>query len=199
MLTPTCNDRLIWEICLARYYLPALTVAEQIGLVTFLARSPSTVEEVEAGLSLGLRGAEVLLGLVSALGLLVQRQGRFHLTDEARTYMFTDPCPSNYDGVLLGNIFHSWDRATCLQLAKRCFEILPPSGRIFLHEVLLNDTKDGPLVAAAFSIVVFQMGGRQYTARELDENLREAGFTDVMVNPTYSYYSLVSVRKPVNV
>src|SRR5436305_9691232 len=113
LLTPTCNDRLIWEICLARYYLPALTVAEQIGLVTFLARSPSTVEEVEAGLSLGPRGAEVLLGLVSALGFLVQRQGRFHLTNEARAYLL--PESPYYRGHFLQVLNHYPVTATTLR------------------------------------------------------------------------------------
>ena len=338
-LAPPCDDRLIWEISLSRYYLPTLTIANQIGLFPLLARSPATVEEVAEGLSLGPRGAEALLGLVSALGFLVQRQGRFHLTDEARTYllaespyyqgdilpildrpvtattlrewlendwatsqggghkdvllevwtsgemsaeiatkltsfmhahsfptamgvalngdfsdvhrlldvaggsgcfcialatrypnmhfavmelpavcklveqyaasyglqdqietiaanMFTDPWPSGYDGVFFSNIFHNWDRASCLHLAKRSFEMLPPGGRIFLHEILLNDTKDGPPVAAAFSMDMLQLKGKQYTARELDELLQDAGFTNVTINPTYTYFSLVSANKP---
>jgi acetylserotonin N-methyltransferase len=111
--------------------------------------------------------------------------------------MFTDPRPSGYDGVFFSNIFHDWDRASCLHLAKRSFEMLPPGGRIFLHEILLNDTKDGPLAAAAFSMSMFQLKGKQYTARELDELLQEAGFTGVTVNPTYAYFSLVSASKPV--
>jgi acetylserotonin N-methyltransferase len=339
LLAPTCDDRLIWEISLSRYYLPTLAVANQIGLFRFLAQSPATVEDVAAGLSLGLRGAEVVLGLVCALGFLVQRQGRFHLTDEARTYllvespyyqgdmlsildhpvtaailrewlendrataqgggqegalirawisgemsaetaekvtafvhahsfpaamglarngdfagvhrlldvaggsgcfcialatryphmwfavmelpavckwveqyvasyglqgqietvaanMFTDSWPSGYDGVLFSNIFHNWDRASCLRLAKRSFEMLPPGGRIFIYEVLLDDTKDGPLLAAAFSMDMFSLKGKQYTAGELDELLQEVGFTGVTVKPIYAYYSLVSASKP---
>jgi len=111
--------------------------------------------------------------------------------------MFTDPWPSGYDGVLFSDIFHIWDLASCLQLAKRSFEMLPPGGRIFLHEILLNDTKDGPLVAAAYSTSMLWMGSKQYTARELDKLLRDVGFTDVTVNPTHTYFSLVSARKPV--
>src|SRR5436305_2096788 len=339
LLAPTCDDRLIWEIWLSRYHLPALTVADQIGLFSFLAQSPATIEEVAVGLSLGPRGAEVLLGILSALGLLVQRQGHFHLSDEARTYllaespyyhgdilqilnypvtaatlrewlendraiacgggeedvlirawesgemspemaakvtsathahsfpaamgvarngdfsnvhrlldvaggsgcfcialatrhpnmhfavmelptvcklveqyaatyglqgrietiaanMFTDPWPSGYDGVFFADIFHDWNRAQCLHLAKRSLEILPPGGRVFIHEVLLNDTKDGPLVAAAFSMTMLQLKGKQYTARELAELLQVVGFIGVTVRPTYAYYSLVSASKP---
>jgi O-methyltransferase/methyltransferase family protein len=337
LVAPICDDRLIWEIWLSHYRLPALAVADQIGLFPFLAQSPATVEEVAAGLSLGPLGAESLLSLVSALGFLVQRQGRFYLTDEARTYllaespyyygnflqslmnipitaktirewlendragsiaepfktwksddmlaemtapeiiptihahsfpaamgmahngdfsdvhqlldvgggsgcfcialatrypnmhfavmdlpvvcklaeqyiagnglqgqietitadMFADPWPSGYDGVLFSNVFHDWNLARCLHLAKRSFEILPSGGRIFIHEILLNDTKDGPLVAAGQSMNMLAMGGRQYTARELDKLLRDVGFTDVTVKPTHTYFSLVSASKPV--
>jgi len=86
-VAPVCDDHLIWETWLSRYYLPTLTVADQIGLFPFLAQSPATAEEVAAGLSLGLCGAETVLALVSAQGFLVQRQGRFYLTDDARTYL----------------------------------------------------------------------------------------------------------------
>jgi hypothetical protein len=111
--------------------------------------------------------------------------------------MFADPWPSGYDGVLFSNIFHDWDRVSCLHLAKRSLEILPPGGRIFLCEMLLNDTKDGPLAAAAFSLGMLPLKARQYTANELSEILREAGFTGVTVNPIHAYYSLVSASKPI--
>jgi len=317
--------------------LPALAVADEIGLFPLLATSPRTTGEVAAELSLGLRGSETLLGLLSAPGFLVQRQSRFCLTDVTRTYllpdspyyygaflrttsqramtpailrellekdreassptrssvvnawksgeiseelavavipgfhalsfpaamgmvrhgnfsgirhlldvaggsgsccialslrypdmhftlmdlpsvckqaeryttqyglrdqitilaanMLTDSWPSGSDGVLFSNIFHNWDRATCLHLAKRSFETLPPGGRIFLLEMLLNDTSDGPLVSTVFSLMM-PPGAKQYTARELDELLQEVGFVGTNVIPTTTYYSLTSASKP---
>jgi O-methyltransferase domain len=86
--------------------------------------------------------------------------------------------------------------ASCLQLAKRSFEALPPGGRLFLHEMVLNDTKDGPLVAVAFSMGMLALTGKQYSVDELDQLLQEAGFTGTTVTPTYAYYSLVSATKP---
>ena len=74
--------------------------------------------------------------------------------------MFTDPWPAGYDGIFFSNVFHDWDRASCLHLAKRSYAALPPGGRIFLHEVVLNDTKDGPLVAAAFSMEMLALRGK---------------------------------------
>ncbi len=109
--------------------------------------------------------------------------------------MLTDSWPSGSDGVLFSNIFHNWDRATCLHLAKRSFETLPPGGRIFLLEMLLNDTSDGPLVSTVFSLMM-PPGAKQYTARELDELLQEVGFVGTNVIPTTTYYSLTSASKP---
>jgi len=339
LIAPLCDDHLIWEIWASRYYLPTLVAADQIGLFPFLAQAPATVEEVVEGLSLGPLGAEAILNLMSSLGLLVQRQERFYLTDEARTYllpespyysgnylqsvmnnypitattmhewlekeragtsyeafkswrfgdmsaelaelpwkiipllhsktlpaamgmarncdfsgvhqlldvaggsggfcialatrypnmrfavmelpvvckvtqqyiadyglqdqietiaadMFIDPWPSGYDGVFFSNVFHDWSLTQCLHLATRSFQMLPPGGRIFVHEVLLNDTKAGPPVAAGYSMNMLALGGKQYTARELDQLLREAGFTDVTIKPSFAYFSLVSASKP---
>src|SRR5260221_9169662 len=99
LLMPTVDDRLIWETWTSKYHLPAVAVADEIGLFPFLAQSPATMEEVVASLTLGPHGAEILLGLLSALGFLVQRQGCFHLTDAARTYLLPDS-PYYYGGFL---------------------------------------------------------------------------------------------------
>jgi hypothetical protein len=111
--------------------------------------------------------------------------------------MFRDPWPTGHDAVFFSNIFHDWDRERCLYLTRRSFEALPSGGRIYLHEMLLADTKDGPATAAAFSmLMLLRTEGKQFTARELDDLLQECGFREVAVAPTYGYYSLVSARKP---
>jgi hypothetical protein len=123
---------------------------------------------------------------------------QYELQDRITTHaanMFTDPWPSGSDGVFFCNIFHNWDRATCLHLAKRSFEVLPPGGRIFLHEMLLNDTSDGPLVATVFSLMM-PPGAKQFMAGELDELLQEAGFIETTIISTTTYYSLISASKP---
>jgi acetylserotonin N-methyltransferase len=61
----------------------------------------------------------------------------------------------------------------------------------------LDDSKTNPPVAVSFSIELLLMTkGRQYSAAELDELLKECGFEDVSVIHTYGYYSLVSAQKP---
>ena len=111
--------------------------------------------------------------------------------------MFTQAWPSGHDAILLSNILHDWDPATNVQLLIEAFRALPAGGRLFVHEMLLDDDGAGPLAAASFSVMLLlATGGRQYAARELAAMLQEAGFTDVGVSPAYGYYALLTARKP---
>lgn len=111
--------------------------------------------------------------------------------------MFREPWPAGYDAVFFGNIYHDWDREKCALLTRKSFEALPSGGRIYVHEILLNETKDGPLPAATDSMhMVFFTEGKQQSPGEFESLFREAGFRDFSVTPTYGYYSLVSARKP---
>ncbi len=110
--------------------------------------------------------------------------------------MFRDPWPTGYDALFFSNIFHDWDPERCRELACKAYAVLPPGGTIYLHEMLLADTKSGPLPAASFSLsMVLNTRGKQYSAAELDEMLRAADFHKVTVTPTYGYYSLLSAEK----
>ena len=119
------------------------------------------------------------------------------LVDTHAADMFADPWPAGYDAHFFGNIFHDWGEARRRFLARRSFAALPGGGRIYLHEMLLADTADGPLPAAAFSLnMLFANEGKQFTAPELEALLTTTGFRDLTVTPTSGYYSLVSARKP---
>ncbi len=110
--------------------------------------------------------------------------------------MFQDPWPGDFDGVLFGNIFHDWDLKSCRFLARQAFDALEPGGVICLHEMLLNERRDGPLTVACFSItMLLHEKGKQFTADELEDLLSGAGFNDFQVTPTFGYYSLVTATK----
>jgi hypothetical protein len=328
---PACDDRRIWDVWMSSFHFPALTAADDLGLFPFLAERAATVGDVARRFSLSPTAAEALLGVLTSLGFLVQRAGRFHLTEVARSFllpasayywggalrffreiaatheamrdallkdatnqpqaghqdtddaqsrtfthamhglsfpaamgvalrgdfsgvrrlldvgggsgcfcialalrhpamrltvldtpsvcpvaaqyvadyglqdridtlaldMSNDPWPSGYDAVFFSNIFHG-TRDAGLALARRTFEALPPGGRIFIHEMLLDDTKDGPRTATSFSLAMhfFNQRGKQYTAGELGTLLQEAGFVGIDVVPTYGYYSLLSGTRP---
>ncbi|MBU7013522.1 MAG: class I SAM-dependent methyltransferase [Theionarchaea archaeon] len=341
---PTSDDRLLWDAWMSLNLFPALTVADELGMFSYLEKKSATAKEVAESLSLHEEGTEALLGILTSLGFLVQNQGQFHLTASARTYllpespfywggmlhaarnvqnmhsavkvilqtnesylyknetveiserftsswenqeydleqaglftramhsrsfpaaidvarwgdftnasrlldigggsgcfcialaqsypkihftvmelpvvckvtqeyiahyglqdridtlardMLKDEWPSGYDAILFSNVFHDWNRDRCDFLCKRSFDILPSGGHIHVHEILLNDTRDGPLTTALYSLTMMLVHeGRLFTAGELTGLLERHGFEDISIISTHPYCSLVSGRKP---
>lgn len=105
--------------------------------------------------------------------------------------MFDDTWPTGYDAVLMTNILHDWDPKRRADLVAASYAALPAGGRLFIHEILLNDAQDGPVAAAMFSTMMLGTRGRQLSFAELRSLLTEHGFATVDVKPTYGYYSLV--------
>jgi O-methyltransferase domain/Dimerisation domain len=117
--------------------------------------------------------------------------------DTASVDMFRQPWPGGYDTIFFSNVFHDWDFETCRMLSAKAFEVLPKGGRIVLHEMLLADTRDGPPLAALFSVYMLAgTKGQQFTAPDLSAILGAAGFIEFQVTPAHGAYALVSARKP---
>ena len=111
--------------------------------------------------------------------------------------MFSATWPTDQDAVLFGNIFHDWDVGACTQLACKAFTSLKSGGRIMLHEILLDDRKNGPLIAACMSVaMLLYEKGKQYTLAEFTNMLGAAGFIDCHSVPSYGYYHLVVATRP---
>lgn len=127
----------------------------------------------------------------------IDRYGLLGRVATLRADMFRDPWPLGHDAVLFGNIFHDWDPDSCRQLARRAFEALDSGGRILLHEMPLDEGRDGPLTVACFSVsMLLHEKGKQYTLAELEQMLGPAGFVDFQSSVSHGYYHLISARKP---
>ncbi len=98
-LLPASQDRAIWDIWLSMYRLPAMAVADELGVFTALASSPATAAELAQRLGFNRRATDVLLSMLSALGLVLVRNGQHELTDVTRTYLL--PASPYYWGPLL--------------------------------------------------------------------------------------------------
>jgi acetylserotonin N-methyltransferase len=123
----------------------------------------------------------------------IQAGGVAERVDARHVDMFREAWPRGYDAMFFSNIFHDWSDATNAQLAASAFAALPAGGRIYLHEMLLDDTGNAPRTTAAFSMLMLvSTRGRQFTFRQLQTLLETAGFEDIAVTATYGYYSLVS-------
>lgn len=111
--------------------------------------------------------------------------------------MFREPWPAGYDALFFSNIFHDWRPETCSELAAKAFAVLPPGGRILLHEQLMGDNHDGPLTTASFSVLMLRgTRGKQYSLPEFTAILEGAGFADISATHSCGYYSVVSGWKP---
>lgn len=111
--------------------------------------------------------------------------------------MFNDQWPLGHDTVLFSNVLHDWTPPKCIHLCMSAFRALPSGGRVYIHELLLNDSKDGPTTPAAFSLKIDRMTeGQQFSATELHELLTGCGFDTFTAVRTFSYYWLISARKP---
>lgn len=96
---PAAEDRRIWDIWLSMHHLPAMAVADELGIFGALAAAPATAAEAAQRLALNRRAADIVLAMLAALGLLALRAGRYELTDVARTYLL--PASPYYWGPLL--------------------------------------------------------------------------------------------------
>lgn len=83
-----------------------------------------------------------------------------------------------YDFVLLTNIFHHFDQATCEKLMRRVHAALKAGGKAVTLEFVPNEDRVTPPAAAAFSLnmLVGTEAGDAYTFAEYDAMFRKAGF-----------------------
>lgn len=95
------------------------------------------------------------------------------------------------DAILFGNFFHIFSDPQCRFLSKRCFDTLPKGGRVFLHEILFDEGRSGPLVAALWNANMRVIGGRQRTSHELLTMLQDVGFSDLRSTSTASRFQLI--------
>lgn len=99
------------------------------------------------------------------------------------------------DGILWGNVFHVTNDEACSVFCRKSLDLLVPNGKLWLHEVLLNDNRDGPLIAALWNANMRMVGGRQRTASELVTMLKKVGFVNCYTKETAGRFSLVAGQK----
>jgi 2-polyprenyl-3-methyl-5-hydroxy-6-metoxy-1,4-benzoquinol methylase len=98
---PTSDDTRIWDVWLSQHYLPAVTVADELGIFKALAAAPSTSDDLARKLELNSRATSTTLRLLTALGFLKLRAGVYQATDQTRLYLLKES--PFYWGHMLGN------------------------------------------------------------------------------------------------
>ena len=89
--------------------------------------------------------------------------------------------PDAYDAAWLSHILHSEGPKQARDIVRKAVSALKPGSRIYIHEFILNDTLDGPLFPALFSINMY-LGtplGQSYSEAQLSDMLKANGIKDI--------------------
>jgi hypothetical protein len=91
-----------------------------------------------------------------------------------------DPIVGPFDVAWLSQILHSNSYGECQTLIEKTVIALEPGGLILIHDFFLNDTLDGPVFPALFSMnMLLNNYGRSYSEKEVRDMLNQAKVRDI--------------------
>lgn len=118
--------------------------------------------------------------------------GKFKLSDRIRFIsgdFVNDDIPGKYDVVWLSHILHGESPQNCHKILQKALLVLEPGGMIIIHEFILNNTMDGPLHPALFSLnmLLGARGGQSYSEGQLMDMLKRVGVKQIRRIPLGEY------------
>ena len=89
--------------------------------------------------------------------------------------------PNGFDVAWLSHILHGEGPEGCAAILQRAVAALQPGGMLLVQEFILDDTMDGPLFPALFSLnmLLGTPQGRAYSQGQLEALLRAAGVASI--------------------
>ena len=86
-----------------------------------------------------------------------------------------------YDVAWLSHILHGESPETCQDIIRKAVSALTSGGKIIIHEFILDNSMDGPLFPALFSLnmLLGTPGGQAYGEQQLIDMLSGAGVTNI--------------------
>lgn len=91
-----------------------------------------------------------------------------------------DQISGTYDVAWLSQILHSNSREECQALIEKTVQVLEGGGLLLIHDFILNDSLDGPLFPALFSMnMLLNNRGRSYSEKEIRAMMEQAGVRDI--------------------
>jgi len=105
---------------------------------------------------------------------------------------FEDALPKA-DVIIMGHILHDWDLAQKKVLLGKAFEALPKGGAIIVYDAIIDDDRRENAFGLLMSLnmLIETSGGFDYTGRDCQEWMREAGFSKTRVEPLVGPHSMV--------
>jgi len=86
-----------------------------------------------------------------------------------------------YDVAWLSHILHGEGQKDCQRIIQKAVSALEPGGKIIIHDFILNNTMDGPLFPALFSLnmLLGTPEGQSYSEKQINGILSEAGVKEI--------------------
>ncbi len=126
----------------------------------------------------------------------VSKSNLNHKIDIIQGNFFKDQWPREFDGILLSQILHDWPMSYCKTLVEYAYKALPQNGKVYIHEMLLEEDQTSPLTTACFNLLMFvNHQSQQFTKNQIFDFLLSAGFKNPKVKKTFGYYSVITAMK----
>ena len=88
-----------------------------------------------------------------------------------------DPIEGRFDAIWLSHILHGEGPNDCQMMVQKAVGVLEPGGMIIIHDFILNNSMDGPLFPALFSLnmLLGTEAGQSYSENQIIDMLAKAG------------------------
>ena len=102
-----------------------------------------------------------------------------------------DGIQGTYDVALLSNILHTEGHENCQMIINKTVAILEPGGLVVVHDFILDNTMDGPLFPALFSLnmLLGTNAGQSYSEEQIMGMLESAGLKKIERHPFQSPFT----------
>jgi SAM-dependent methyltransferase len=109
---------------------------------------------------------------------------QFELTDRiqfAEGNYLNDVIERRYDAIWLSHILHGEGPDDCRMIIQKAAKVLEPGGMIIIHDFILNNSMDGPLFPALFSLnmLLGTDSGQSYSEDQIIDMLAAADVKDI--------------------
>ena len=137
-------------------------------------------KEVSDRLKASSKGVERLLNALVAMELLTKADDKYVNTSSAREFLSKDS-PKYLGNIIMHHhhLVESWSRLD--QGVQKAAAALEPGGILIIHEFILDNSMDGPLFPALFSLnmLLGTDSGQAYSEQQLMDMLADAGAQDI--------------------
>jgi len=105
---------------------------------------------------------------------------------------FKDPLPKA-EVLIMGHILHDWNLEQKRKLLAKAYAALPPGGALIVYDSIIDDDRKENAfgLLASLNMLIETPGGFDYTGRDCQGWMREAGFHKTWVEPLAGPESMV--------